>query len=144
MRSMQFAWTMAFLFLLGCGGGAAPFGVVPVKGKVTYEDGSVIPADSLRVEFVSQTPPKGKEHPRPGAAAVNAKDGTFPYVTTWDPMDGAVTGKNKVTVQALDAMQIPTDAVPKEYADAEKTPLEVDVKAGMPPLELKVKKPAPK
>lgn len=140
MRSTQFAWTMAFLFLLGCGGGAAPFGVVPVKGKVTYEDGSVISASKLQVNFISLTPPKGKEHPRPGAAAVNAADGTFPYVTTWDPMDGAVTGKHKVTVQALDMLDQPTDAVPKEYADPEKTPIEVEVKAGMEPLHLKVKK----
>lgn len=141
MRSMQFAWTTAFLFLLGCGGGAAPFGVVPVKGKITYEGGAVIPASRLEVNFISQTPSKGKEHPRPGAAAVNVADGTFPYVTTWDPMDGAVTGKHKVTVQAFDAMEQVSNAVPKEYADPEKTPIEVEIKAGMLPLELTVKKP---
>jgi hypothetical protein len=142
MRSTQFVWTMAALFLLGCGGGAAPFGVVPVKGKVTYDDGTVISASKLQVNFISQTPPKGKEHPRPGAAAVNVADGSFPYVTTWDPMDGAVTGKHKVTVQAYDAMEQISAAVPAEYGDPAKTPLEVEVKSGMAPLELKVKKPS--
>lgn len=141
MRSTHFACTMAALFLLGCGGTPPPFGVVPVTGKVTYDDGTVIPAKRLQVNFISQTPPKGKEHPRPGAAAVNAEDGTFPYVTTWDPKDGVVVGKNKVTVQALDDMEQPTAAVPKEYADPEKTPIEVEIKGGMQPLELTVKKP---
>jgi hypothetical protein len=35
----------------GCGTSEMPFDIVPVHGKVTYDDGSLIPADSILVAF---------------------------------------------------------------------------------------------
>lgn len=126
--------------ILGCGG--EPFDILPVTGKVTYEDGSVIPAKELRVEFIPQTPPlNAATHPRPGMAYPNPADGTFSAATTHKYGDGLTVGKHKVIVRSLDEMENETDAVPKQYRSMDTTPLEIEVASGKTHLELKVKKP---
>jgi len=125
------------LTLIGCGE-KVPFGVAPVRGKVTYDDGSTIPAHRITISFISQTPAKGKEHPRPGNATLNA-DGTFTNVTTWNPLDGAIPGKHKLVIQAFDDKDAPSPAIPEIYADVTKTPVEIDVPAGggeLPPIKV--------
>ncbi len=130
------AW---LLFLLGCGDGA-PFAQVNVSGKVTYEDGSLIPAERLVITFVPQTPAKdAKTHPRPGRAEVNVADGTFDTVTTNTYGDGVVSGKHKVLVEAQTAVGTPSGEVPAEYADGGKTPLIVDTADA--PWEIRIGKP---
>lgn len=142
---LRSAWLTVLLgaLLLGIAGcGGQPFDMVPVDGKVTYEDGSVIPAKRLRVVFLPQAAPiNAATHPRPGEAEVNVTDGTFSNVTSLKYGDGLVLGKHKVQVISLNEMEVETDAVPKQYRSADTTPLEIEVSSGNTHFELKVKKP---
>jgi hypothetical protein len=120
--------------LAGCGGGA-PFKIVPVSGKVTYSDGSLIPADRIVVTFVPQgVQASGKDAAAAARGEVNVADGTFAGLTTQKHLDGAIVGKHKVLVQALKTgvagVGEPTAAVPAKYAKAATTPLEVEVPPG--------------
>jgi len=131
----------SLLFLAGCGS-KEPFKFVPVSGKITYDDGSVIPVETLTLTFIPQAAPiDAKTHPRPGMAVVD-KDGAFKSATTHKANDGLVRGKHKVTLAGINNMPIPVTVVPKEYSDPAKTPLEVDT--DKQPFELKIKKPAKK
>ena len=47
----QIIFYMSWLLLAGCGN-EEPFDYVKVSGRVTYEDGSLIPAEHLMLEFV--------------------------------------------------------------------------------------------
>jgi len=132
------------VLLYGCGGGGNPFDMAPVSGKVTYEDGSVIPAVKLYVTFHPQRPPiDQKTHARPAMADVNVADGTFSAATSWQPDDGAVLGRHKVTVVSYDEQSRETGAVPAEYRNPDTSPLaEVEIASGQNRFEFKVKKPS--
>ena len=137
-------WALVSL-VSGCGGGSEPFSYKKIKGKVTYDDGSLIPAARIRVVFVPEnmnTPlADGKTYPRPGTAELNVADGTFSSVTTHLPDDGVIPGKMKVQILPEDKDEKPLAVVPPEYGDAQKTPLEVDTLTS-DDFQLKVKKPA--
>jgi hypothetical protein len=129
-------WT---LYLSGCGA-RDPFEYVKVSGKVTYEDGMLIPLDGMFLNFYSQTPPvDAKTYPRIGTTLVQKSDGTFSSVTSHRAGDGLIRGKHKVTVTSSTQAPLPSSMVPVEYADPEKTPLEVDT--AQQPFVLKVRKP---
>ena len=137
------SWTVAIaLFcaaLLGCGSGK-PWGTVPVSGKVTYEDGSLIPVKSMRISFAPQTPPiDAKTFPRQGTAGVNVADGTFDKITTYKFADGLIPGKHKVVVIAMEDGRGLSEKIPKEYTTAGTTPIEIDTADS--PLEIKIHKP---
>lgn len=112
--------------LPGCGGN--PYGVVKIRGKVTYEDDTLIPAPQILLEFVSQEKKLDeKTYPRPGKAEVNVADGTFASVSTYDPGDGVIAGEHKVVVKTYkDGVPVYT-YFPKEYSDATTTPLKIKV-----------------
>jgi hypothetical protein len=125
--------------LAGCGA-SDPFERVKVSGKVTYDDGSLIPGERVVVTFLPQAAPlDAKTYPRPGVAEVKTVDGTFSAATTKDRDDGIVAGRHKVLVQSLNSLGTPTDAVPSEYGDSGRTPLEID--AAQTPLKITVRKP---
>jgi hypothetical protein len=109
---------------------------------VTYEDGSLIPAEEMQLVFTSQTQAIDVQTaPRPGTAIVKVADGTFDSVMTYEYGDGVIPGKHKVAVQPMkDGMPI-GGLVPAAYMDPRNTLLEVTVEAGGGPLELKVPKP---
>ncbi|MCA9248742.1 MAG: hypothetical protein KDA42_16565 [Planctomycetales bacterium] len=117
-----------------------PFDYIPVEGKITYEDGSLIPAQQIRLTFYSDAEAiDAKTHPLPGGTNVNVEDGTFKQVTSHKFGDGLIPGKHKVVVEALDENERPLPVVPREYLSQATTPLEADT-ANLP-LELKVAKP---
>ena len=131
---------LILVLLAGCGG--EPFPMVKASGKITYEDGTLLPAQDnlVRLTFLPQTPPlDAKTHRRPGIADVNLDDGTFECVTTHRYGDGLIRGKHKVVISTLVRQQAP-EGVPPEYNDPEKTPLEVDT-ANLP-FHLKIRKPS--
>jgi len=131
---------LAFL-LAGCGADQ-PYGLIPVSGTVTYEDGSLVPAAQIVVTFVPQAEPvDAKTYPRPGMAQVNLADGTFANVTTYEFADGAIVGENKVTIKAVDKDENPTGGVPPEYTDVATTPLEVTVSRDNKVFDFKIPKP---
>lgn len=125
--------------LAGCGSND-PFDYTQVHGKVTYADGTPIPAATLRLTFVPLASSIDKRtHARPGVAEVNVDDGTFSTVTSHRYGDGLVPGIHKVTVVALDANQTPTTAVPDEYSSEATTPLQIETSEQ--PLTILVRKP---
>jgi hypothetical protein len=134
------AWIICCLTLVLAGCSREPFTMVPVSGKVTYEDGSVIPAELLCVIFTPQSPPvDAKTYPRPGSAPVDAATGELRSVTTHKFNDGLASGKHKVTFGKLGGGTPPATLIPAEYLDPAKTPLEVDT--ANPHFDLRIRKP---
>lgn len=112
---------------------------VPVSGKVTYEDGSLIPADQIRVVFMSPATADPKDHRLKGTALADGKTGTFESATTLLPRDGILPGEHKVLIECILDGQRCLDLVPPEYCDPTKTPL--TVQSSESPFQLKVRKP---
>lgn len=122
-----------------------PFELLPVHGKVTYEDGSLIPAGSILVTF--NPIPEGPVGPitAPGGKTqVNVADGTFAAMTSRRPEDGVVAGRHKVVVvsfeEGANGMPKPSAAIPAKYRLESTTPIEVDVTAPDQFIEIKVSK----
>jgi hypothetical protein len=62
---------------LGCGSGN-PFDIVPVHGKLTYDDGSLIPAESILVTFNPIGVERREKLVAPGGQTyLNVSDGTY-------------------------------------------------------------------
>jgi hypothetical protein len=135
---------LGFLPAVGCNSGT-PFDVVPVHGKVTYEDGSRIDADSILVTFnPMRTGEKTNIAPPGGQTNVNVQDGTFSGVSSHRANDGVVVGKHKVVIVAFkkgaNGKTSPSDAVPAIYRQETTTPLEVDIESSNQFVELKVRR----
>ncbi|MGO9107741.1 MAG: hypothetical protein ACLP9L_00780 [Thermoguttaceae bacterium] len=134
---------LIFLLILATAVGCTrqPYACVPVSGKVTYEDGSLIPADRIRVMFVPQAPPiDPKVHPKDGAALVDVKTGAFASAMTYSANDGIIAGEHKVVIHCFSGGQRRMDLVAGEYGDPKRTPLTVNTSQS--PFDLKVRKPA--
>jgi hypothetical protein len=125
--------------ITGCGGTGSPFDSVPVSGKITYEDGSLIPAQGIKVYFHCLEPPINGMHPRPATVGVGT-DGTFNDVTTYKYADGLVIGKHKVSLVCLEGGKL-TPKIPKEYAVPATTPLRIEITEAGQTLEIKIPKP---
>lgn len=128
----------------GCGSNV-PFDILPVHGTVTYEDGSLIPADSILVTFNPiRTEEKGKVVAPGGQTNLNVVDGTFSAVSSHRANDGVAVGRHKVVVVAFkkgaNGSSVPSAAVPPAYRNESTTPLEVDVQSSDQLLELKISK----
>jgi len=140
---VAFGLAVAWLALmLGCSSGE-PFATVPVRGKVTFRDGSLIKADRIVITFIPQgASASGKAVPGGARGEVKVADGTFGDLTTHKPMDGVVLGRHKVVVQPLKkgpgGMDMPARAIPVRYTQPDKTPLEVEVKKSREVLTLLV------
>lgn len=117
-----------------------PFEQVKVRGTLTYDDGSLIPAEMIILKFEPLAKPlDAKTHPPAGMSYVNVEDGTFDVVTSHKYADGLVRGKHRVLVAATTKSGKSTQLVPSEYIDSERTPLFVDT--AETPFQLVVRKP---
>jgi hypothetical protein len=140
MNRIVFLVAALVIGLAGGCGGDTPWSPVDVTGKVTYEDGSVIPVQSMKLYFAPQAPPKDKKtFPRQGSVGVNVADGSFADVTTYKYGDGLIPGKHKVIVVAYDGGRDLSPKVPRTYSAVTTTPLEIDT-ANLP-IEIKIRKP---
>jgi hypothetical protein len=137
------AWLIASVLLAGCGSNT-PFELVPVHGKVTYEDGSLIQADSVQVGFIPADVQSGPITAPGGRTTLNMADGTFAAVTSMRRDDGVVAGRHKVTVVSFkknaNGDPRPTKVVPEKYNKESTTPLEVTVDTADQFIEIKVSK----
>jgi len=111
-----------------------PFDLVPIHGKVAYDDGSLIKAGSITVTFNPvDAPTEGGVTPPGAQTQVNVEDGTFTAITTRRPNDGVLLGRHKVAVMSFDARAdgrpVANDAVPDRYRKAHTTPIEIDITA---------------
>ena len=125
--------------LAGCGAGN-PFDLVKVSGTLTYDDGTLIPANMIILKFEPLAAPLNtKTHPPSGMSYVNVSDGTFDVVTSHKYADGLVRGKHRVLVSATTESGDSTKLVPDEYLDSGRTPSLVDTAES--PFRLLVRKP---
>ena len=126
----------AFFALAGCGY-KPPYSCVRVSGQLTYDDGSLIPADTVRVIFLSQARPIDPKTPtKNGTADVDPKTGKFDFATTFAYKDGIIAGEHKVVIQCIRRGQLTHALIADEYADPAKTPLKV--RTSDAPFTLKV------
>lgn len=122
------------LFLMGCEPANQNPPTSPVTGKVTYQGEAV---EGATIQLVPSDP-AGK-----GANAISEADGTF-ALSTFEPGDGAMAGKYKVTVRKLVSVEqgvqkdgehvgepafVNKDMLPKKYRSLGSTPLEFEVTA---------------
>lgn len=126
---------------LGCKGEMFP--IVPITGKVTYDDGSLINAGMLQVQFVpTQEPVEGKFHPPQSGADVEVSTGEFKECRMRNGKLGVLKGKHKVLIISLSKDGFKkTFEVPKEYHSVETTPLTVDIEKKDQVVTLTVPKP---
>lgn len=123
---------LACSLLIGCGSGNQNPPTSPVSGKVTFKGEAV---EGATIQFVP-TATEGKV-----ANAVSNADGTY-ELSTFEPGDGAMAGKYKVTVRKLVSVEqgvqrdgenagepafVNKDMLPKNYRSNNSTPLEYDV-----------------
>lgn len=133
--AISLAAALALAAVSGCGD-SNPYPVEKVSGKITYEDGTPIPASRLLLIFVPQVPSVNpKTPPHKGRAEVNVKTGEFGSVSTFGFRDGVIRGENKVFVEAVGTRKL----VPDKYAREQTTPLKVN--SSESPFTLKVPKP---
>ena len=119
---------------IGCCYRDDPFSYVKVHGKLTYQDGTLIPANRIVLRFVSQESPlNSKTFPRKGQGDVDPKTGNFSLVSSHTHGDGLVRGRHKVLIVGCGKL------VPPEYQDLAKTPLVVNT--DNLPFDIKVPKP---
>lgn len=148
----RLAGVLGFVFVLAIGGAVLrsmffssdrdPYSYRRVAGEILYEDGQLIPTETLSLTFIPLTPPVSPRlYPRPGFTQVDPKTGRFSSVTSRKPGDGIAKGAHKVVVSGENRQPLPEDLVPVEYAEFTTTPLEVDTKNGR--FNLKVKRPVP-
>jgi hypothetical protein len=127
----------ALSMVAGCGD-EGPFDYMPVQGTLTYEDGSLIPAGGMMLQFETQdAKPIDGMHPRPAGATVDGQ-GVFTSATSLKYADGLIPGKHKV------AIHYATDKdgkllVPKAYTHLGTTPLVIDTGDGN--IQIKVPRP---
>lgn len=123
---MTVALASLTLALAGCGGGTSR--TAPVKGKVTYKNK---PVPNGTITFI----PVGY-----GTSATGelGSDGSY-TLTTFKSGDGAIPGKHKVIIVAMQDMSarlpeernpLPPPIVPSKYTSIATTDLEVEVKEG--------------
>ena len=137
-RSAMAAAACFALLATGCGSNGA-YRTVSARGTIKYADGSLIPADRISLEFISQEPAKdAKTHARPGKSEVNVEDGSF-VVSTYEFEDGLIRGKHKVTAASIKASGGYTKQIPGKYRGVRTTPLEINAEGG--PIELLIEKP---
>ncbi len=139
-RGGLLGWGVLLMILSGCGG--QPYGTTAISGKVTYEDGSLIPAPAITIYFEPQQESiDSKTFPRRGFAEVNVADGTFSRATTYEPRDGVILGPHKVVIEAIGEGGVPDYRYfPRIYSDAATTPLTIEVGSNRS-FELTVPKP---
>lgn len=119
---------LAIVAVAGCGKRVA---MAPVEGRVTL-DGTPLQLGAVMVQ------PKAG----PAAQAKINPDGTF-RLGTFKPDDGAIVGPATVRVICRKEITQPgseraygPSLIPEKYSRFETSGLTVDIKAGMPPLEI--------
>jgi hypothetical protein len=107
---------------------------------VTYQDGSLIPADQIHLVFVSLAPPIDPKTPlKNDIADIDGKTGAFDFISTYGYRDSNVSGEHKVVVHCLRNGRRLPNLLPPEFANLAKTPLRV--RSGDSPFNLALPKP---
>lgn len=91
-------WVIGALGIWGSPGCREPrLPTIPVAGKVTYENGDLIPANRLELRFLTpETLVRQKNYPPFAVAVVDTRNGQFSEATTWEYGDGVIEGEHEV------------------------------------------------
>ena len=116
-RPFGFLVLCVVVVLGGCSKGPAPPRLVPVSGKLVYQN-KPVPLAWLR--FYPDAPQQGQGFVADGQSK---EDGTF-SLQTYPHGPGAVPGRYKVTI----TLEARGTGFPTRYADPEQTPLRIEVK----------------
>jgi hypothetical protein len=138
MKYLTLSCMLACLLLNGCGKND-PFDYVPVTGKLTYEDGTLLPVAVQLTFYPIGGSVNIKTNARPGMVTTEKATGEFRDVTSHRYGDGLVRGRHRVTLGGGNGRPLPDSVAAAEYGDPDHTPLEVDT--SKLPFEIKVKKP---
>lgn len=140
----------AGVFAVGCliavsllfGSPRDPFSYRRIHGRLTYDDGEVLPAKEVTLTFVPvDVAADGRRHPRTGQATLIPETGRFEFASTRRRGDGVVAGWHKVLVTGPNRLPLAVDVVSADYSSFDTTPLKVDSRGGR--LELMVRRPPP-
>jgi len=112
----------AAVLLIGCGG--PPVDLVPVRGTVTFEDGTVPQGAVAKVYF--EPVRDGPQAIRKVASGDIRPDGSFELMTR-RPGDGVIPGKYKVLFAVEQTYGGRESVLPARYSSVEETPFEVTV-----------------
>ena len=135
-RHLRRACCVALLapWVAGCSSGP-DVEMVPVRGTVTFSDGTVPQGETARVIF--EPVAGGPQQLRKMASGEIRPDGSFEMMTV-KPGDGVIAGKYKVIFEVFKTDLGREPLVPEKYTKPETTPFEVIVEPGveLPPFEL--------
>ena len=110
-------WLLAYgglMATLGCKESRPP--TIPVSGKVTYENGDLVPSNRLGLRFL--TPAnwvREKNYPPAAVAIVDTRNGEFSEATTWEHGDGVIEGEHEIELIRVGDEAEPGGFRPKEY-----------------------------
>ena len=112
-----------------------------VSGKVSYEDGTLIPAKRIYIQFFPEAA-NVEQNQFMASGTVDVTTGAFADVTNRNGQ-GTPVGKCKVMLMSTtENGNSMTDEIPEEYRTLDTTPLTVDIQPKNGPLTITVKKPA--
>lgn len=127
-RWLAFPVLCAVVIPVGCSKGPTPPRLVPVSGKLIYQN-KPVPLAWLR--FYPDAPQAGQGFVADGQCK---QDGTF-TLQTYPHGPGAVPGRYKVVI----TLEARGAGIPNRYADPEQTPLRVEIQEeGAPDLLLRL------
>jgi hypothetical protein len=81
----------------GCNKASRP-PTIPVSGEVTYDDKTLVPANTIEVRFLTPQALIDQGCPPEAVARVDTQKSTFDEATTWVHGDGVVAGENAIEV----------------------------------------------
>jgi hypothetical protein len=102
--------------------------LAPVSGKLTYEDGGLIPGERIQIVFLPLVPEgETSDRDRPSIADVNVEKGTFKFASTYEEGDGVTVGMHRIMVTVLGPDGKLNGAVPGVFSNPKTTPLKIDI-----------------
>lgn len=135
LNLLLFAWS-----LLRWGAQGDRYRTYDLHGSVAYTDGDKVPVDLMLVKlFPVAGTGTTSSVATPVTARVDRTTGRFQAKWKGSRDASRTLHAWKAVVLSGDQRAFPEDVVPGEYADAERTPLEVDVAKS--PVELRLRRP---
>lgn len=129
----------ALIAFVGCGV-QSPFQYADVAGKVSYEDGALLPVPELVINFHPQiSSTKDGKFARVGSAVVDPTTGEFANAVSLKGRGGLVCGRHKVTLHLPGCQPLPPRIASADYGNPDRTPLEVDTREQR--FDIRVKRP---
>jgi hypothetical protein len=121
---------------VGCGGEKTP-DMGRVRGKVTWEDGSVPKGGVAVIRF--EPSPDTTAKIRKAASNDIQPDGSYDLVTV-KPGDGAIYGTYKVVFTVLESYRTGKSLVDEKYTTGQTTPYEVVVDSASHEFDFKIER----